>query len=322
MSAINEENYAKMAQYVQSLGTTIDGFQMKVKDSTVAPLMSDCLTSSVDGKKWFSKVDLRDGVFNVRIVPRDQEKTAFRTKYGTFEYKLVPFGLCNSPATFTKMMNRILGDLVDVYVTINIDDILIYSNCIKDHTRHVDEVLRRLRENKLFVKREKFLLYQKSVTFCGSTIDGVGIKPTIDSQTEIEIITRPTNVKEVQSFLGSLNYFRQFIESFAILSTPLYILTKKDTLWQWTSEHENAFIQLKGCLTSAPTLHHFDADKETVIFTDASLYAIGGGIGQRYGSAVMPVAYWSKKLNPAETRYPTHERELMALVKICDNFQH
>ena len=176
--------------------------------------------------------------------------------------------------------------------------------------------------NKLHVKREKCLLYQKEVTFCGSTISGAGIKPTTNARDEIGKMTRPTTVKEVRSFLGSLNYFRQFIESFATISAPLSNLTKKYTPWEWTSDHENAFILLKECLTTAPMLHHFDVEKETIIHTDASLYAIGGWIGQRHGTEIKPIANWSKKLNPAETRYPTHERELMALVKICEKFEH
>ena len=184
--------------------------KITVKDSTVPPLMSDCLTSNVGGKKWFSKLDLRDGFFNVRIVPHDQEKTAFRTKYGTFEYKVVPFGLCNSPATFTRMMNRILGDLVDRCVSVYVDDILVHSNSLEEHTQDLAEVLKRIRENTLFVKPEKCILYQKSISFCGFLINGSGIRPLVDSVAGIGKMTTPTNVKEMQSFLGSLNYFRQF----------------------------------------------------------------------------------------------------------------
>ena len=118
--------------------------KITVKESTFPRIMSDCLTSSVGGKKWFSKEDFRDGFFNVRIIPQDQEKIAFRTTDGTFEYRVVPFGLCNSPATFTRMMNRILEDLVDRFVTVYIDDILIYSDTLEEHYQRVNEVLLRI----------------------------------------------------------------------------------------------------------------------------------------------------------------------------------
>ena len=153
--------------------------KITVKNSTVSPLMSDCLTSNVNGKKWFSKINLRDGFFNVRIVEKDQHKTAFRTKYGSYEYLVVPFGLTNAPATFTRMMNRILGDLVDRYITVYVDDILISSYTFEEHKEHVAEVFRRLDEHTIFVKREKCLLFQQEMEFCGFTLSGTGMRPSL-----------------------------------------------------------------------------------------------------------------------------------------------
>ena len=296
--------------------------KITLKDSTVSPLMSDCLTSNFNGKKWFSKIDLRDGFFNVRIVEKDQHKTAFRTKYGSYEYLVVPFGLTNAPATFTRMMNRILGDLVDRYITVYVDDILISSYTFEEHKEHVAEVFRRLDEHTLFVKREKCLLFQQEMEFCGFMLSGTGMRPLVDSKVEVSKISRPKSVKEVQSFLGSLNYFRQFIPEFASISIPLTELTKKNHPWTWTKKQEDAFVILKSKLLEAPLLRHFDNDRQTIVHTDASLYAIGGWIGQEYGDAILHFAYWSRKLNPAETRYPTHERELMAMVKIFEKFHH
>ena len=153
-------------------------------------------------------------------------------------------------------------------------------------------------------------------------LSAVGLQPLIDSTKEVGKISQPRTVKEVPSFLGSLNYFRQFIPGFAALSAPLSELTKKNQTWKWTTKEEDAFTGLKERLSAAPMLHHSDDKRQTVVHTDASLYAIGGLIGQEYGDEIRPFAYWSRKLNPAETRYPTHERELMAMVKIFEKFLH
>ena len=144
----------------------------------------------------------------------------------------------------------------------------------------------------------------------------------VDSKVEVTKISRPKLVKEVRSYLGSFNYFRQFVPEFASISIRLTELTKKNHPWTWTKKQEDAFVILKSKLLEALLLRHLDNDRQTIVHTDASLYAIGGWIGQEYGDARLPVAYWSRKLNPAETRYPTHERDLMAMVKIFEKFHH
>ena len=127
----------------------------------------------------------------------------------------------------------------------------------------------------------------------------------------------PKCIKDVQAFLGVCNWFRDFVPNFAEISIPLTELTKKGNKWCWNESHQNSIILLLHYIGSSPCLKYFDDNKETLINTDASLYGIGGWIGQKYEDGIHPVIFWSKKLNPAESRYPTHERELLALFKIC-----
>jgi hypothetical protein len=185
----------------------------------------------LEGAKYFSKLDLRDGYYNVLVAPEDRHKTAFRTRYGHYEFNVLPFGLCNSPATFMRMMNRIFGPLYDVSVIAYVDDILIYSKTKEEHEIHLREVFAKLKENRLSVKESKCQLFQQEVEFCGTIVGCNGIGLDKSKLNSLEGLIYPRDVSDLRSFLGLCNWFRDFIPNFVEISTPLSDLTKKITPW-------------------------------------------------------------------------------------------
>jgi hypothetical protein len=291
-----------------------------MKDRTPLPNIKE-MQDRLRGSTVFTKLDLRDGFNNILVKPEDQFKTAFRTRYGHFQYKVLPFGLCNAPATFMRMMNRIFGDLYDDCIIAYVDDILIYSKNIDDHIRHLQLILDRLRDHKLYLKRSKCCFATDRTEFCGTDVDAKGIYLDRSKLGPLFATKTPKNLKDVQSFLGVCNWFRDFIPHFAESARPLTELTKKDATWQWTPKEQSSVILLLHRISTAPCLRYFNPDLPSVLHTDASLYGIGGWLGQQHDDGLHPVLFWSRKLIPAESNYPTHERELLGLVKCCEKFR-
>ena len=239
-----------------------------------------------------------------------------------FEFSVLPFGLCNSPATFMRVMNKVFGHLYDDCMIAYMDDILIYSKNLDEHMKHLDVVFQLLADNKLFVKPEKCEFGVENTTFCGTVVTTEGIqldKTKLDALFKMRL---PKNVKDIQSFLGLCNWFRDFIPDFAMITLPLTNLTKKNTKFNWTPLEQGSVIHMLHLIAEAPCLKYFDPHLETSVYTDASEYGIGGWIGQKHPDGIHPVIFWSRKLIPAETKYPTHERELLALVKITSKYRH
>jgi hypothetical protein len=217
------------------------------------------------------------------------------------------------------MMNRIFGDLYDTCIIAYVDDILIYSATEEDRLRHLNLVFQRLQENKLFLKLSKCAFDKSSVDFCGTNVSSQGVHIDSSKLEALCATPAPTNVKQLQYFLGICNWFREFIPDFSIIAHCLKELTKKATPWQWNYDRQTAVLILLHKIANAPCLTYFDPDLETHLFTDASLYGIGGWLGQRHADGkIHPIAFWKRKLLPAEIHYPTHECELLALVEITN----
>ena len=274
----------------------------------------DELFDRLRGAKWFSKIDLRSGYNQVRIAAEDVHKTAFRTRYGHFEYLVMPFGLTNAPATFMHLMQSIFADVLDSIVIIFLDDILIFSKTLEDHRHHVAEVLQRLRKHKLYGKLSKCEFMRRSISFLGHVIsaDGLSMEPE-----KVKAITEwpvPKNATEVRSFLGLAGYYRRFVKDFSRIAAPLSELQEKEAVFAWTPARQAAFDQLKAAVTSAPTLILPDESLPYVVTTDASGFAIGAALCQDQGNGLQPIAFLSKKMLPAERNYPVHEQELLAVI--------
>ena len=272
------------------------------------------------GARYFSKIDLRSGYHQVRIHPDDVPKTAFRTRYGHYEFRVLPFGLTNAPATFMHLMQELFRPYLDDFVIVFLDDILIYSRDKASHAKHVRQVLDVLRKNKLYAKASKCEFFRTEVEFLGHRISSEGIHVMQDKVRAIEEWPTPNSVKDVQSFLGLAGYYRKFIKGFSAIAGPLSELTRKENdkyiPFKWTDRHEQqAFKSLQRALSSAPVLIIPDPNLPYVVRTDASDYAVGGTLSQDHGKGLQPIAFFSKKLSPAERNYPVHEQEQLAIMQ-------
>jgi len=284
------------------------------------PLMQE-LQDRVRGAQWFTKMDLKNGFNLIRIRAGDEWKTAFRTRYGLFEFKVMPFGLTNAPSTFQDMMNHVLSNMLDVGILAYMDDILVYGITEEEHDERVKEVLKRLTANGLAVSPEKCVWKTQEVEFLGYIIGREGVKMSKDKVDTVLKWKTPESLAEVQSFLGFANFYRRFIKDYSRVARPLTELTKKTAgKWSWNQEAEAAFKELKERFTTAPILAHFDAQRAVIIETDASDFAIGAVLSQRDEEGRLhPVAFHSRKFTPAEINYEIHDKELLAVV---DAFKH
>ena len=247
-----------------------------VKNNYPLPLISDVL-ENIGMKKLFTKMDLRWGYNNVRIKEGDKWKAAFTTSEGSFEPTVMFFRLTNSPVTFQAMMNELLRDLINTgKVVVFIDDVIVGTETEEGHDELVAEVVKRLEENDLYVKLEKCKWKVREVEFLGVVIGPEGIK--MEKEKVKGVLEWPTLkcVKDVQKFLGLANYYRRFIEGFAMMVRPLHDLVKKNKKWEWTEREEKAFTELKERFTKEPVLAAPDIDKKMRMEVDASDYATGG----------------------------------------------
>jgi hypothetical protein len=290
-----------------------------IKDATPIARMDE-LRQRLVGAKRFTALDLMSGYHQIQIEESDIPYTAFNCRYGHFEWRVMPFGLTNAPATFCRWINEILGPFLDVCVIAYLDDILIYSKNSEDHVKHVEQVLTALEQAGAVLNLEKSHFHKTKVEFLGHNVDEHGITPNTSYVEAISKWPAIRNKGDVASFCGLINYFKNWIPQYADLLRPLNLLRKKDVPFIWTPECDESVKQIQIALTSAPILEYFDKDKETIITVDASAYAVGGWLGQRPANdkeaTIKPVLYWSRKMKDAETRYGTHERELLGLVEM------
>jgi hypothetical protein len=285
------------------------------------PLISQ-LMDQLGHSKIFTKLDLRGAYNLVRIKDGDQYKAAFRCKDGHFEPLVIQFGLTNAPAVFQRFMNSIFQDILDEYVIIYLDDILIYSKNINDHKQHVKEVLNRLKKHDLTAKLEKCLFHTNKLAFLGYIITDEGISMDPKKTSAISNFPTPTNVSQLRSFLGLCNFYRGFISNYSYIAKPLTDLTGK-TAFLWTTEVEAAFNQLKTKLTNQVMLPYPDQLKQFYLSTDASDHSLGGVLSQKdEDQNLRPVAFFSRKLNDAERNYSVYDKELLAIVDCLKFWRH
>jgi hypothetical protein len=244
------------------------------KDKYPIPLMAT-LAEQVADCRYFSKFDLKNGFNLIRIQAGDEWKTAFRTRYGAYEYLVMPFGLTNAPSVFQRFMNGVLHERLDRGVNVYIDDILTSSKTEEEHVETNRWVLQQLKKNKLCVNVEKSVFHQDEVTFCGYKVGSRGVSMGQDRIEHIVNWKSPRSVHEVQQFLGFANFYRKFIRGYSKICRPISDLLKKGILFSWTPECEQAFNDLKKAFTEAPILGHFYPDRPKMIETDASDLAKG-----------------------------------------------
>ena len=292
-----------------------------VRDRYPLPRIEDLL-DRLHGSQYFSKIDLRSGYWQIAIKEEDVFKTAFKTEQGLFEWKVMPMGLTNAPSTFMRVMNQVFEGILDVFVVVYLDDILIYSRTLEDHKLHVDEVLRRLKEAGYYAKESKCVFFTRKVDFLGYVVQPSGLLPQNNKIDRIQEWSTPSSVTEVRAFLGLASFYRRFIRHFASVAAPLSDLTSESVPFRWETEHEVAFQELKNRLTSSEVLALPDPNKQYVIHADASKVGLGAVLQQRYENGLRPVSFWSRKLSPTERAYDIYNREVLALVSAMHDWRH
>jgi len=235
------------------------------------------------------------------------------------------FGFSNAPATFQSMMNNILGDLIRIQlVMVYLDDILIFGIYLKEHRRLVKEVLKRLQFNDLYAKVEKCFFEQSSIKYLSVIISENKVQMDEEKLSGVLEWPVPTKVKQVQAFLGFANFYHRFIENFAKISKPLSDLTKKDSIWTWGKEQQNAFEVLKKAFTTAPVLRIPNDENHFKLSTDASNFATGAVLSQKDMQTNLwhPVAFFSKSLDIHKKNYEIYDKELLVVIRGLEEYRH
>ena len=301
-----------------------------VKDRYPLPHIEDLL-NSMHGSCWFTKLDLAAGYHQIRIATADRQKTAFTTKFGLYEWRVLPFGLANAPSQFMRMMNGILEPMKRKFIVVYLDNIMIHSCTLAEHIVHVREVLTLLTEHGLKAKRAKCAWACQKVDFCGFDIDKDGIHAQEHKTRAVMDWPQPENSKDVRGFLGLTSYYRKFIEHYAHIAMPLYAIGTppkgkgdvgrrrgeprrvRHTPFAWDRECQHAFDTLKKALCNAPVLALPDPEAKYCLHVDASQYALGAVLSQVQDKTEKVLGYFSRKLHDAETRYPAYDREPLGI---------
>lgn len=290
------------------------------RDVYPLPRIEDAL-SRLEGSRYFSIMDMQSGYWQVEVRPEDREKTVFITPDGLYQFKVMPFGLSNAPATFQRMMDVLLSGLKWNTCLVYLDDIVVFSKTVSEHLSRLDEVLARIQRANLKLKISKCSFFATSLKVLGYVVSGKGQSPDASKVLAVRNFPVPQNVKDVQSFLGFCTYYRRFICDFANIARPLSDLTKKNNSFVWANEQQNSFEALKNALQSSPILGHPNYELPMEIHCDASGYGLGAVLVQQQESGERVICYASRLLNKAETNYSVTERECLALIFAVQRFR-
>lgn len=313
-----------------SLRMCVDYRQLNAKtrkDAFPLPRIEESL-DFLTGACWFSTMDLASGYNQVPVTESDRSKTAFCTPFGLFEWNRMPFGLCNAPGTFQRLMERVFGDQQGQSLLLYLDDIVVFSSSVSQHIERLKVVLSRLECEGLKAKLSKCAFFQREVKYLGHVISAQGVST---DPSKIEAVSQwrcPTSVSELRSFLGFASYYRRFVEGFAKLAAPLHKLVAECTAVRprerasqsfslaWSEQCQQSFDSLKVRLTTAPVLAYADFSLPFILEVDASYGGLGAVLSQEQGGRVRPVAYASRSLRPTErnmTNYSSMKLEFLAL---------
>ncbi|GJZ11838.1 putative reverse transcriptase domain-containing protein [Tanacetum coccineum] len=291
--------------------------KLTVKNRYPLPRIDD-LFDQLQGSSVYSKIDLRSGYHQLRVREEDIPKTAFRTRYGHYEFQVMPFGLTNAPAVFMDLMNRVCKPYLDKFVIVFIDDILIYSKNKQEHKEHLKIILELLKKEELYAKFSKCEFWIPKVQFLGHVIDSEGIHVDPAKIESIKDWTSPKSPTEIRQFLGLAGYYRRFIEGFSKIAKPMTKLTQKKVKFEWGDKQEAAFQLLKQKLCSAPILALPEGSEDFIAYCDASKKGLGAVLMQRE----KVISYASRQLKIHEKNYTTHDLELGAVVFALKIWRH
>jgi hypothetical protein len=287
-----------------------------IKDHTPLPRQDEIMALSSKGK-FRGKFDLLSAYYQMGMYPDDIYKTAFKTPFGMFEWLVMPQGLCNAPASFQRYMNYVLRKYIGRFCYVYLDDVVFWSDTIEEHTHNARLILDALRKHGIVASAEKSKLYADAILFLGHIISSRGIEVAQDKVDKIIASRTPTSVQDIKEFNGLVNYIGQFIPDLAHWSTVLSGLTKKNVEFKWEKQHQEAFDHIKYLSQVTPVCKPIDYDDSDPIMlvADASNRAIGGYYGQGKDYQTMqPAGFHSRALNDAEKNYPTHDKEMLAII--------
>lgn len=295
--------------------------EVTIKDCYPIPRIDESL-ESIGKATIFSVMDMKSGYWQVPLDDDAKSKSAFVTSEGLYQFNRMPFGLCNAPATFQRLMDGLFSSCRFNFCLIYLDDLIVFSRTFAEHIQHLKYVFEICEKANIRINPKKSKFAQEELLYLGHSITANGIKPDVKKVECIQKFPVPKSVKELQAFLGLVNFYRRFISKMAHISAPLLKLLKKDESYVWTKRHQSAFDSIKSSLSGATLLHQPDFELPFCLATDASGTAIGACLSQTNSSGDVPIAFASRSLNAAERNYSTIEREMLAIYWSIKYFKH
>ena len=296
------------------------------KNAHPLPIIDDIL-AAFGSAKYFSKLDLKSGYWQVKMNEEDKEKTAFTCHRGLFSFNTMPFGLANGPGVFQELMSIVLRGQ-EGFALAYLDDILVFSSTAEDHLKHIESVLNSLRDHNLKLKPTKCEFFRKETQYLGFKISENGIQPDLEKVKAIKSVATPSTVKEVRAFIGMTSYYRRFIANFSNIAEPLVNLTRKYARFVWDDTCQTAFDCLKNKLSETAMLAFPDPNKDYKLYTDASDLSIGACLTQQVYDQIekkeieKPIYFLSHRLSKTQTRWSTIQKEAYAIHYALQKLNH
>ncbi|XP_053356089.1 uncharacterized protein LOC128527651, partial [Clarias gariepinus] len=290
------------------------------KDSYPLPRIDDAL-EHVAGSAWFSSLDLRSGYWQVELAPKARPKTAFSIGQGLWQFRRMPFGLCNAPATFERLMEKVLADIPRNRCVVYLDDLLVHGKEFEVALANLREVFLAIQRANLRLNSKKCQLLRQETVFLGHVISAQEIATDPAKIAAVQNWPEPVNVSQLRTFLGLASYYRRFVKNFATIASPLHELTRKNQPFRWDWVHARAFTQLREALVTSPVLEYPDASRMFILDRDASDVVLGAVLSQVSEGKERAIAYFSRALSGPEKNYCVTRRELLAVVAALKHFR-
>ena len=290
------------------------------------PRINDLL-DQLGKSKFFSTLDLKSGYWQIRISADSQEKTAFITHQGLYQFRVMPFGVTNAPAVFRRLMQQVLTGLQtssgNDFVSVYLDDVIVFSETLQDHTEHLRAVFDRIRRAGLKLNPSKCKILCEEVEYLGHIVTPHGLQPNNRNLEAVRSFPQPYNLRQLRQFLGLTSYYRRFIPRYAKLAHPLHALTRKGAVFNWSAECEIAFDTLRDKLSTSPLLAYPNFNRDFTLETDASKLGLGAILSQyQVDQKLHPIAYASRSISNAEANYAVTDLETLAVVWAVTHFRY